>query len=393
MEAELYVGFPFIDRRRWAGGYNYLLNLCRVLEAYGTGRVRSVLFVGRDTPGEDTAPFQKLGVSVVVSALFNQERKKQTLMSALLLGLDPAVERVFRESGIGLVFESALFFGWRSKVPAVAWFPDFQHRRLRHFFGIAGYWKRELGFRAQIWSGRTILLSSQAAANDCAEFYRIPPNRVVVVPFAVMPPPSAVTIDVGAIRLKYGLPERFFYLPNQFYQHKNHALVIEALRLLKQRGSAPVVVASGARDDLRMPHYFDLLLGSVRELGLEEHLRFLDVIPYDDVVGLMRGCIAVINPSLFEGWSSTVEEAKSLGVSLLLSDLAVHREQAPARAIFFDPTKVEDLAAALSEAESRFAEKPCESEVSAETARRIGEFAARFEALAIQAARHRIGAQ
>lgn len=66
---------------------------------------------------------------------------------------------------------------------------------------------------------------------------------------------------------------------------------------------------------------------------------------------------------------------------------------APARAIFFDPTKVDDLASALSEAESRFADKPCESEVSVETTRRIGELAAQFEALAIQAAGTRIGAQ
>ena len=63
------------------------------------------------------------------------------------------------------------------------------------------------------------------------------------------------------------------------------------------------------------------------------------------------------------------------------------------RAIFFDPTKVDDLASALSEAEARFAEKPCESEVSAGTVRRIGEFAAKFEALAIEAAGSGIGAQ
>ncbi len=37
---------------------------------------------------------------------------------------------------------------------------------------------------------------------------------------------------------------------------------------------------------------------------------------------------ALINPSQFEGWSTTVEEAKSLGVKMLLSDLEVHKEQA-----------------------------------------------------------------
>jgi len=58
----------------------------------------------------------------------------------------------------------------------------------------------------------------------------------------------------------------------------------------------------------------------------------------------MRVAGAVINPSLFEGWSTTVEEAKSMGVPMLLSDIGVHREQAEGRASFFDPHAPETLA-------------------------------------------------
>ena len=35
----------------------------------------------------------------------------------------------FRAKNIDLVFENARFFGWRLPFPAIAWFPDFQHRR------------------------------------------------------------------------------------------------------------------------------------------------------------------------------------------------------------------------------------------------------------------------
>ena len=61
---------------------------------------------------------------------------------------------------------------------------------------------------------------------------------------------------------------------------------------------------------------------------LEKNFIFLGVIPYKDVLGLMRAAVAVINPSVMEGWSTTVEEAKSLGLPLILSDIPVHREQA-----------------------------------------------------------------
>ncbi len=78
------------------------------------------------------------------------------------------------------------------------------------------------------------------------------------------------------------------------------------------------------------------------------------MIPAADVRALMRSSIAVINPSLCEGWSTTVEEAKSLQVPLVLSDLAVHREQAAGSAEFFDPHSAADAARALTAALERF---------------------------------------
>ena len=46
---------------------------------------------------------------------------------------------------------------------------------------------------------------------------------------------------------------------------------------------------------------------------------------------------AVINPSLFEGWSSTVEQAKAYNKKIILSDISVHREQKPKYSYFFHP--------------------------------------------------------
>lgn len=53
--------------------------------------------------------------------------------------------------------------------------------------------------------------------------------------------------------------------------------------------------------------------------------------------------LGYINPSFFEG-GTTVEEAKYRGNPILLSDLKVHREQAPAKGAFFAPNDPEDLA-------------------------------------------------
>jgi glycosyltransferase involved in cell wall biosynthesis len=67
------------------------------------------------------------------------------------------------------------------------------------------------------------------------------------------------------------------------------------------------------------------------------------------VISLLRTCAALINPSFFEGWSSTVEEARVLGVPMLLSDIAVHREQMQNAATYFNAADAEGLAANLRE--------------------------------------------
>ncbi len=62
---------------------------------------------------------------------------------------------------------------------------------------------------------------------------------------------------------------------------------------------------------------------------------------------LMRQAICVLNPSLFEGFGLTVDEARSLGKRALLSDIPAHREQDPPKANYFDPYNSEDLAEKL----------------------------------------------
>ncbi len=103
------------------------------------------------------------------------------------------------------------------------------------------------------------------------------------------------------------------------------------------------------------------------------------------MLALMRRAIGVVNPSRFEGWSTTVEEAKSLGVPAVLSDLAVHREQALPGAVFFDPQSPAALAAALISAWESWPAGPrpaAEQAALAAAQRRRQAFAARFAEIA-----------
>ena len=75
------------------------------------------------------------------------------------------------------------------------------------------------------------MLSSEDARRDAERFYPASRGRTVVVRFAVLPPEVDLR-DPARVLGTYGLPARFLYLPNQFWKHKNHAVIVEALAWL-----------------------------------------------------------------------------------------------------------------------------------------------------------------
>jgi len=345
------VAFTLISAANWigTGGYNYLVNLAEVLSAHARDRVQMVLFVGTDTLAANLAPFAAIaGVEIVRVAAFNDTRRNLRLRQALWAGLDRAATQAFREHGIDVLFECAQFYGWRFPLPCVAWITDLQHRHLPELFSFGAYWKRDLGFRAQILSGRQVMLSSEDSRSACEAFFPQSIGRTSVVRSAMLPPGLSDLDSDRAIAASYQLPEVYFYLPNQFWRHKNHRTVIEALCLLRQKGANPVVAASGKEEDYRHPRHFAGLRSLVSAYGLSRNFRFLGIVPRAHVFALMRVSTALINPSLSEGWSTPVEEAKSLGVPMLLSDLRVHREQAGEHASYFAPESAEQLASLMA---------------------------------------------
>jgi glycosyltransferase involved in cell wall biosynthesis len=342
------IGFTLGGSMRATGCYYYLLNLLQVLKHHAADRLTPVLLVGDDESDERLTPFELIpGLEIRRSAALRLSRHAKTTLNALVLGRDKPTSDLFRSFGLDAVFEAATFFGWRVEYDTLAWFPDLQHRSLPHLFTHFGWWRRELGFRAQVISGRHVIVSSEDARKLALRYY-LSSSRISVVSFAL---PPSLPIDEDLVRetvARYNLPDQYFFLPNQFWRHKNHILVIQALSILSRNDTLPTVVAVGLQADLRNPRYINQVYKKLHEAGLEGSFLMPGLLPRQDMAPLLYGATALLNPSLFEGWSTSVEEAKSAGVPMILSDLPVHREQAGDEATYFDPHDPSSLAAALA---------------------------------------------
>lgn len=333
----LTVGLTLIGGKNWIGGYNYLLNLLTALADEFPDQVRVVMMAGTDVPDAELSPFQAIRncTCVRVPSLRIAERLRK-FASTVLLGREAGISRILDAHHVDVVFEAGVFLGWRLGRPVIAWIPDLQHRGLPHLFSRSLWWRREVIHRLKIAGGRTVMLSSEDSRTVFCRHYPAYALATRVVRFAAPLPSSVGREPARAVADRYGLPTQYFFMPNQYWIHKNHALVVEALMILRGRGVEATVMATGHQFDPRNRKHFPALQAAVREAGLDRQFLMPGVVPHEDMTPLMEASVALINPSLFEGWSTSVEEARSLGVPMLLSDLAVHREQAGSDAIYFD---------------------------------------------------------
>lgn len=341
------VGFVNVFAvRGWLGGLNYLRNLLQAVVGLEARRIEPVLFAGRSIEPSIAAEFGFL--QMVRTRALDRGDPVWLVRKALqrTTGGDPLLRSVLRRHGISILSHSG-DLGRGASIPALSWVPDLQHRGLPHLFSAAQIAERESQIARALERCACMIVSSEAVSRDLAAASPAHAGKIRVLRFVSGLSGAGTLPGEQELRARHGIEGRYLLLPNQFWAHKNHGIIVAALERLQASGRHVTVVATGLMEDPRQPAHVDALMRRVRDAGLGPKFRTPGVIAYADMLGLMRHAVAVVNPSLFEGWSTSVEEAKSMGKAVVLSDIAVHREQAPARAHFFDPNDAQAAADAL----------------------------------------------
>jgi glycosyltransferase involved in cell wall biosynthesis len=232
---------------------------------------------------------------------------------------------------------------------SAAWIPDFQHKYLPQFFSKSEIHSRDQSFSLTARNAKTIILSSKSAELDCQKFFPESINKTQVLSFRTSIDSSWYQANPQDIQEKYCLPDKFFLVSNQFWQHKNHLVIFQALKILQSQSIYPQIVFTGSIYDYRRPDFVDTILQTIHQLGLFHQVYLLGLIPRSDQIQLIRRSIGMIQPSLFEGWSTVVEDGRCLGKSLILSDISVHLEQNPPDCLFFERNSPESLAIQIAD--------------------------------------------
>ena len=220
--------------------------------------------------------------------------------------------------------------------PMVLWIPDFQEKFLPHYFSEEDIAQRQTYYENIAENGEHIVFSSYNAHGHFQTFFPASHIKKYVLQFAVVHP-ALNFLDASAVKKKYNLSETYFFTPNQFWAHKNHMVLLKAVKLLKDKGVECTVAFSGNATDDRHADYMEKINNYIKENGIQDNVRFLGFLPREDQLTLMKEAKAIVQPSFFEGWSTVVEDAKSLNAYIILSNIDVHKEQIQHNCSFFDP--------------------------------------------------------
>lgn len=357
MTNPLRIGLILNEDRRWVGGTQYITNIILALAQLPaeTRTAFDICLIGSHSSDSNLNG----QIRQHLSNTYHQEADlpPRTLQNRIrwkfrrkLFGLhDPAFDDFLKQAKIDFIYPyytlGKITFPYRS----AAWIYDFQHKHLPQFFTQQEIEDRDREFARIAYNAPTIVLSSETAASEFQNFFPEAAHKSRVLPFRVPPLPTWYEADPSQIQSKYFLPDRFFFIGNQFWQHKNHLLVFEALKLLREKSIYPTVVCTGHIYDHRRPEYSDEILQSIHKFGIARQVYLLGIVPKLDQIQLMRRSLAIIQPSLFEGWSTVVEDARSLGKRIILSDIPVHVEQNPPGNCFFERNSPESLALGLAD--------------------------------------------
>lgn len=229
------------------------------------------------------------------------------------------------------------------------WKPDFQEMYYPQYIE-----KREYDYvvnnMRMIASNQnyTLVFSSKDSSTDYEKFFGPFRNQVKILRFISLIP-AIEKLNPDQVLRKYAIKKRFFMVSNQFWPHKNHHLVLEAINTLKEEFNDFVVVFSGKQSSYRDRDYFTKLQVYINNHNLKEYVRFIGFIPREEQLVIMKRSIAVIQPSLFEGWSTVIEDCKALNQFVLAGDLAVNQEQIHDNCMFFKRHSAQDLTRCMKE--------------------------------------------
>jgi len=227
----------------------------------------------------------------------------------------------------------------------VVW--DLQHRLQPYFPEVSGQgeWEtRENAFQTTLRRATGVFAGTEVGSEEIQRFYQVPAERIHILPhptpgFALEPP----DVDDAAILGDFKLAPGFLLYPAQFWSHKNHAGLLQALCVMRDKHKEYRTLVLVGSDQGNRNHIESL----AKQWGLSDQVRFLNFVSREQLVALYRQAAVLTYVSYFGPENLPPLEAFALGCPVVASRVSGAAEQFSDAAILVDPKSPEAIADAV----------------------------------------------
>ena len=174
-----------------------------------------------------------------------------------------------------------------------------------------------------------IICNSRATAQDIIDLFHIPEEKIT---------PILLAYDANHFRFLDIPTSNYFLYIGRHDAYKNIARLIDAFATLSCRDDELWIAGSGDK------RYTPVLMAQVEQLGLTNQVKFLDYVPYEQLPTLINQAIALVFPSLWEGFGLPVLEAMACGTPVITSNLSSLPEVAGDAALLVNPYNMGEIA-------------------------------------------------
>ena len=273
----------------------------------------------------DSNFFEKKNILNLLRKIFNKLFKKY----------NPILIILFKFYKINIISHSIPVAFFKN----INWFPDFQHMIIKENFSSKEITRRDSLYENYVKNSQSNVVSSKDSKKHLLTFIKKKKiddySKNNVLNFV----PHVNFLNLRKKKdlfHKYNLKNKYIYIPNQFWKHKNHTIIVNTVEILNNDNFFVDVILSGPKVG-ESKIYFKKLFQLIKAKKLSKNFSYVGEIPHSDVLSLIYYCDLFINSSYFEGWSTTVEEAKIFKKKMLLSNIAVFREQKDNNTKLFNP--------------------------------------------------------
>ena len=144
---------------------------------------------------------------------------------------------------------------------------------------------------------------------------------------------------------KFKISRMFLFYPAQFWPHKNHIRIFEAIRLLKSEGLDIQVVFTGSNKTIREKYNIEYILRTIsKESNMKDNLIITGYLENDEIITFYKNALAMIMPQLIPEPCIPYVEAMRLGCPIIASDIPGIREQVSDSGILVNPYEIKSVA-------------------------------------------------